>query len=123
MKRNTLLNDLIRVGVVAVIRVEDTRKILKICNAMKNGRIKAIEITLTSPEPFTVIEKLAGNSSSKTIIGAGTVLTRKDAAMAIAAGADVVKVFPATSVGPRYLKDIHGPPSANQTFSNWRRLP
>jgi len=25
------------------------------------------------------------------------------------AGADVVKVFPATSVGPAYLKDIHGP--------------
>jgi 2-dehydro-3-deoxyphosphogluconate aldolase/(4S)-4-hydroxy-2-oxoglutarate aldolase len=25
------------------------------------------------------------------------------------AGADMVKVFPATSVGPSYLKDIHGP--------------
>ena len=25
------------------------------------------------------------------------------------AGADIVKVFPATSVGPSYLKDIHGP--------------
>jgi 2-dehydro-3-deoxyphosphogluconate aldolase/(4S)-4-hydroxy-2-oxoglutarate aldolase len=25
------------------------------------------------------------------------------------AGADIVKVFPATSVGPGYLKDIHGP--------------
>jgi len=24
-------------------------------------------------------------------------------------GADIVKVFPATSVGPQYLKDIHGP--------------
>lgn len=24
-------------------------------------------------------------------------------------GADIVKIFPATSVGPQYLKDIHGP--------------
>jgi 2-dehydro-3-deoxyphosphogluconate aldolase/(4S)-4-hydroxy-2-oxoglutarate aldolase len=25
------------------------------------------------------------------------------------AGADVVKIFPATSLGPRYIKDLHGP--------------
>jgi 2-dehydro-3-deoxyphosphogluconate aldolase/(4S)-4-hydroxy-2-oxoglutarate aldolase len=25
------------------------------------------------------------------------------------AGADIVKIFPATSLGPRYIKDLHGP--------------
>ena len=36
-------------------------------------------------------------------------LTPTEILTAWSAGADVVKVFPATSVGPSYLKDIHGP--------------
>ena len=36
-------------------------------------------------------------------------LTPTEIVAAWQAGADIVKIFPATSVGPKYFKDIHGP--------------
>lgn len=150
MNKVDLLRKIEESGVVAVIRMDNTEKLLKTCEALWNGGIQAIEITLTTPNPFNAIELISKYSNGRYIVGAGTVLNRKDAQKAInagakfivspilnseiideankneivcicggftpteiyaawVAGADVVKVFPATSLGPQYLKDIHGP--------------
>ena len=150
MKKKDLLNKIEDSGVVAVIRMDDTEKLQKTCESLFEGGILAIEITLTTPDPFNVIRRLSDASNSRFIVGAGTILSQKDAQMAIEAGAqfivspifnkdiidealkndvvcicggftpteiysawlagaDIVKVFPATSAGPQYLKDIHGP--------------
>jgi 2-dehydro-3-deoxyphosphogluconate aldolase/(4S)-4-hydroxy-2-oxoglutarate aldolase len=37
------------------------------------------------------------------------VLTPSEVAAALAAGAELLKLFPAGSVGPDYLKSLHGP--------------
>lgn len=136
-------------GVVAVVRITDRTCLRAAIDAIGEGGVSAIEITMTVPNAVDVIRDLAQTLPSA-LLGAGTVLdvataraafdagarfvvspilsdalleeaTRHDAPMipgcfspteiakAVAAGASLVKVFPATSLGPGYIKDLRGP--------------
>ncbi|MCL4641606.1 MAG: bifunctional 4-hydroxy-2-oxoglutarate aldolase/2-dehydro-3-deoxy-phosphogluconate aldolase [Pseudosphingobacterium sp.] len=133
---------------VAIVRGADPKDILSIAEALYEGGIRLLEITMNSAEPLAAIEQVSNKLGDKLIIGAGTVLDSTMAKDAIHAGAhfilspildkrviettkslnrvsipgaytateiyqayqmgaDIIKVFPATS--PSYLKDIAGP--------------
>jgi 2-dehydro-3-deoxyphosphogluconate aldolase/(4S)-4-hydroxy-2-oxoglutarate aldolase len=150
MNRDGVLDVIMSSKVIAVVRMSDTNKLFKVTEAIKQGGVKAIEITMTTPSAPEIIASMAEKKSADVLIGAGTVLDPETAAQVIHAGADfvvspvtnfemirvcrrydtfvapgafspteilaawekgadVVKVFPATSVGPKYFKDIKGP--------------
>ena len=137
-------------GIVAVIRIKDPGKLQAVVDAIAEGGIRALEITMTVPGAVELIRNLAPTLPEGFILGAGTVLdaetvarvadagaryvvspvfrrqvieachARGLAAMpgcftpteildAWDAGADIVKVFPATTLGPSYLKDVRAP--------------
>ncbi|WP_017729388.1 bifunctional 4-hydroxy-2-oxoglutarate aldolase/2-dehydro-3-deoxy-phosphogluconate aldolase [Halalkalibacterium ligniniphilum] len=137
-------------GIVAVIRGATKETIVPIGEALSRGGVKALEITLETPNALRVIEHATTTLGDKAIVGAGTVLDPETASPAIMAGsqfvfsptvnvdtikitkrygvlsipgaltpteiltayehgADLIKVFPASAFGPRYLKDVHGP--------------
>jgi len=137
-------------GVVAVIRMTDTAKLMKVIEAIQKGGVKCLEITFTVPWAVDIIKEISKSVGKEFLVGAGTVLDPETARMAILAGAefivgptlnleviklchrydkvvipgaftpteiltawdagaDIVKVFPATAVGPGYFKDIKGP--------------
>jgi len=137
-------------GIVAVIRIKDPSKLRAIVDAIAEGGIRALEITMTVPGAVELIRELGPTLPAGFILGAGTVLdaetvarvadagaryvvspvfrrsvieachARDLAAMpgcftpteildAWDAGADIVKVFPATTLGPSYLKDVRAP--------------
>ena len=138
-------------GIVAVVRAESADQAIKIVEAMKDGGLEAIEITMTVPGAVAVIKKLTANfSNEEMLVGAGSVLDPETAracilagaeyivgptlseetiklcnryqkpvmpgAMSVTevqtameAGADVVKIFPATLFGPKIIKAIKGP--------------
>jgi len=139
-----------RAGIVAVIRMKDPNKLQAVVDAIAEGGIRALEITMTVPGAVDLIRDLAPRLPEGFILGAGTVLdaetvarvadagaryvvspvfrrsvidachARDLAAMpgcftpteileAWDAGADIVKVFPATTLGPSYLKDVRAP--------------
>lgn len=139
-----------RAGIVAVIRIKEPAKLRAVVDAVAEGGIRALEVTMTVPGAVGLIRQLAPTLPAGFIFGAGTVVdaetvhrvvdagarfivspvfrrpvieacqARQVAAMpgcftpteildAWDAGASVVKVFPATTLGPGYLKDIHGP--------------
>lgn len=150
MKRAIILETLERSGIIAVIRLRSADKLTEIIDALISGGIRALEITMTTPNAVEIIRDTSQNLSADFIIGAGTVLDSDTAVAVIRAGAqfvvspvfkpeiisvahqydkvaipgafsateilaawesgaDMVKVFPATVLGPRYFKDIHGP--------------
>lgn len=150
MTKEKVLETIFQTKVVAVIRMADSGKLLKVVEAVQAGGVKAIEITMTVPDAIEVIRAMARNKPAGVVIGAGSVLDPETARAAILAGAefvvspvtnldtirlcirygvpvmpgaltpteivtawqagaDIVKIFPATSVGPKYFKDIHGP--------------
>ncbi len=137
-------------GVVAVIRMKEADKLRAVIDALLEGGVRALELTMTVPGAIGLIEKLAKDVPGEFLLGAGTVLDPETARQVILAGAryivapvlnldvirlchrydvaampgcftpteiltawdagaDVVKVFPATALGPGFFKDIRGP--------------
>jgi 2-dehydro-3-deoxyphosphogluconate aldolase/(4S)-4-hydroxy-2-oxoglutarate aldolase len=137
-------------GVVAVIRLKDPGKLRAVVDAMADGGVRALEVTMTVPGAVDLIRALAPSLPDGFLLGAGTVTDAATAHAVIDAGArfvvgpvfrpeviaacharevpampgcfspteilaahecgaDIVKVFPATMLGPQYLKDVRAP--------------
>lgn len=137
-------------GVVAVIRMDDRAKVMPVFDALMEGGVKCIEITMSTPKAIDAIEEVASKLPSGMLLGVGTVLDAETARAAILAGAeyvvspitdfdtirlcqrydkvvipgaytpteivraweagaDIVKVFPASVGGPGYIKALRGP--------------
>jgi 2-dehydro-3-deoxyphosphogluconate aldolase/(4S)-4-hydroxy-2-oxoglutarate aldolase len=150
MDKEQCLTELIGSGVVAVIRTSSGDELVNVCQALADGGVKGVEITMTSPGAIEAIYEASRILKDKAIIGAGSVLDPETArAVMLAgadfvvgptlnlelirlcnrygkivipgafspteilaawqAGADVVKVFPATRLGPSFIKDVLGP--------------
>lgn len=150
MMKEEQLRKLTDTGIVAVIRAQDGDELVSICEALVEGGILGVEITMTSPGATEAIYEAAKVLKGKAILGAGSVLDPETARVAMLAGADfivspilnqevialckrygkivipgafspteilsaweagadVIKVFPATQLGPSFLKDISGP--------------
>ena len=148
--RTDIVTAIEEAGVVAVIRLQEPDKLRAVVEAIGQGGIRAIEVTMTVPGAVELIRQLAPTLPAGFILGAGTVLDPETAQQVIDAGAqfvvspvfrrgvidachdrgvavmpgcftpteildawdagaDVVKVFPATSLGPNFFKDVRGP--------------
>ena len=78
-------------GVIAVVRAENEEQAMKITDAVKNGGVEAIEITMTVPGAINVIKQLTNEySRDEILIGAGSVLDAETARSCILAGAEYI---------------------------------
>nr|WP_204671841.1 bifunctional 4-hydroxy-2-oxoglutarate aldolase/2-dehydro-3-deoxy-phosphogluconate aldolase [Gracilibacillus alcaliphilus] len=146
----TTLQEIYTHRLVAIIRGVPGAEIMNVVEALYQGGIRIIEITVDTPNVFQWIAKVREIYQDQIVVGAGTVLDAETARAAIMAGAqfilsptvdketiaitkrygavsipgamtpteiltafesggDIIKVFPATVLGPGYLKDIKGP--------------
>lgn len=85
-----LLQRLIESGVIAVIRRVPADKADQVAQALVDGGVTALEVTVDSPGAFETIQRLSVNLKNKAIVGAGTVIDSESARLAIAAGADFI---------------------------------
>ena len=137
-------------GIVAVIRIKEPERLKAVVDAIAEGGIRVLEVTMTVPGAVELIAELAPRMPAGFLLGAGTVVDAATAGRVIDAGArfivspvyrqevidashkrgiafmpgcfspteiltayecgaDIVKVFPATALGPQYVKDIRAP--------------
>jgi 2-dehydro-3-deoxyphosphogluconate aldolase/(4S)-4-hydroxy-2-oxoglutarate aldolase len=137
-------------GVVGIIRMKDPAKLPGVVQALADGGVRTLEITMTVPGAVDLIRQTAASLPPGFLLGAGTVVDVETTHRVIEAGAtfivspvfrpemiaaahehdvpilpgcfspteilaawdagaDMIKVFPATALGPAYLRDIHGP--------------
>lgn len=82
--------DIERKGIVAVIRNATLNTIIPIAQALQEGGVTALEITMETPKALQMIEKLRSEFANDTTVGAGTVLDAETARAAILAGAQFV---------------------------------
>lgn len=149
-RRDSIAAAVEQAGIVAIIRMKEPEKVRAVVDAIAEGGIRALEVTMTVPGAVDLIRELAPTMPAGFVLGAGTVLDAETAARVIDAGArfivspvfrpaviaachrqdvaampgcftpteileawdagaDVVKVFPATALGPSYLKDVRAP--------------
>lgn len=98
-KRIEIIRELELNAAVAVIRLSDSTKLIKVCEAIFMGGVKSIEITMTVPNANEVIKEAIKQLGDHMLIGVGTVLTPAIAQRAIDAGANYV-------VSPIFKRDI-----------------
>ncbi len=137
-------------AVVAIIRLPTSEALRHVIDALAEGGVTAVEVTMTVPDAVRLIAEIAPTLPAHILLGAGTVLDAPTADAVIAAGArfvvspvfrpaivervhaasvpaipgcfspteiadawqagaDIVKLFPATPLGPAYIRDVHGP--------------
>src|SRR5437899_1038988 len=137
-------------GIVAVIRLKDPATLRAVVDAMAEGGVRALEVTMTVPRAVEMIRELAPTLPAGFLLGAGTVIDVATARAVIDAGAsfvvgpvfrpeviaacherdvpampgcfspteilaahecgaDIIKVFPATALGPQFIRDVRAP--------------
>ncbi len=141
---------IVECGVIAIVRLRAGGDLVGVARALRDGGIRAIEFTMTTPGALDALEGARREMGDDVLLGAGTVLDPETARLAILAGArfvvapavnletielcrrysvlavpgaftpteilsawqsgaDLVKVFPAGSLGPQYIRDVHAP--------------
>lgn len=137
-------------GVIAIMRADSPDLLLSAAEALLDGGLNAIEVTMTTPGAIDVISEATARFKEEVVFGVGSVLDAETARAAILAGAqfvvgptldvgtialcrrysvpvvpgaftpteiitawdagaDMVKVFPASFFGPAYLKAVRAP--------------
>src|SRR5205823_12235577 len=148
--RTTTVRTIEAHGVVAVIRLKDAARLRAVVDALAEGGVRALEVTMTVPGAVDLIRALAPSLPAGFLLGAGTVTDAATARAVIDAGAcfvvgpvfrpeviaacherdvpampgcfspteilaahesgaDIVKVFPATMLGPQFIRDVRAP--------------
>jgi 2-dehydro-3-deoxyphosphogluconate aldolase/(4S)-4-hydroxy-2-oxoglutarate aldolase len=75
------------IGIVPVVRASSSREACFAAEAVCQGGIPIVEITMTVPGAIEVIRELAKSCGSEVLIGAGTVLNAEDARRCFGVGA------------------------------------
>jgi 2-dehydro-3-deoxyphosphogluconate aldolase/(4S)-4-hydroxy-2-oxoglutarate aldolase len=151
-QQQEIADQIIACGAVAVIRMPEAGRLVRMAEALRKGGITAIEVTMTTPGALDAIEKVARRmeDDEDVVVGVGSVIDAEmvrqaagagaqfavspivkrevveashDRGMPVApgaltpteiqtaheAGADLVKVFPASTVGMKYCRAVHAP--------------
>ena len=138
------------IGIIAIVRTNAETDLLRVSEALAEGGVRAMEITLPTPGALDAIKLIREKLSTALRIGAGTVLDAADARAAYEAGAefivtptlqpdtvafcreyglpiacgcftptealaahragaDFIKLFPADTLGPAYVRALLAP--------------
>ena len=90
MGRNTVIKEIVDVGLIPVIRASSSTEAIGIAKAIAAGGVSIVEVTMTVPRALYVIEKITDYFGDKVLVGAGTVLDSESTRSAMLAGAEFV---------------------------------
>lgn len=79
-----------RLPLIAILRGITSDEVVAVGEALVNAGFAIIEIPLNSPTPFESIRRLQAALGSRTLIGAGTVMSAEDVSRVIQAGGRLI---------------------------------
>lgn len=97
MNKSEVLKQIKDTGVIPVVRATTADEAMRAIDAIREGGISVLEITMTVPGAVGVIEQVAARFGNDALVGAGTVLDAETAKACIAAGAQFI-VSPALNM-------------------------
>src|SRR5437867_260947 len=97
MNKSKTITRIIETGLIPVVRAESSDIAMRAIDAIKEGGISVLEITMTVPGAIRVIEEVARRFGEDAVVGAGTVLDAETARACILSGAQFV-VSPALNL-------------------------
>ncbi|MCY4171726.1 MAG: bifunctional 4-hydroxy-2-oxoglutarate aldolase/2-dehydro-3-deoxy-phosphogluconate aldolase [Bacteroidetes bacterium] len=90
MNRKSRIQEITKIGAIAVIRLNETLPLKPVTEALFNGGIRATEVTLTTPNALSTIEELRQFHGPEMLIGAGSVITKQQVQDVALAGGDFI---------------------------------
>jgi len=90
MSKAAVLQTIRDIGIIPVVRAQSAEEAMLAIDAIREGGISILEITMTVPGAVGVIEEVANRYSGDALVGAGTVLDGDTARACILAGARFV---------------------------------
>ena len=90
MKKNEKLDMIRETGVIAIMRAQSSEQLIAAAEAIRQGGVRVIEVTMTTPGALDVIAQAAGRFGDDVLFGAGSVLDAETARAAILAGAGFI---------------------------------
>jgi 2-dehydro-3-deoxyphosphogluconate aldolase / (4S)-4-hydroxy-2-oxoglutarate aldolase len=97
MDKTEVIQAITDVGVIPVVRAKSAEEAMTAIDAIREGGISVLEITMTVPGAVKMIEEVSRRYGSEALIGAGTVLDPETAHACIQAGARFI-VSPALNL-------------------------
>jgi 2-dehydro-3-deoxyphosphogluconate aldolase/(4S)-4-hydroxy-2-oxoglutarate aldolase len=97
MSKTEVIQQIREIGLVPVVRAASADEAMRVIDAIKEGGVSVLEITMTVPGAVRVIEEAAARYGPDVLVGAGTVLDAETARACILAGAQFV-VSPALNL-------------------------
>lgn len=77
-------------GIVAIVRARSAEQIIPLTQALLDGGVDCVEVTMTTPNALGAIRQASDHFGQRALVGVGTVLDAATARAAIAAGAQYV---------------------------------
>jgi len=90
MEKREIFTKMVDEGLIPVIRVASASEAIDVANAIKEGGVSFIEITMSVQGAIDVIKELTGRYKDEIIMGAGTVLDPETGRAALLAGAQFI---------------------------------
>src|SRR4051812_12306849 len=90
MSKSKVIQQILEIGILPVIRATSSDEALRVIDAIKEGGVSTMEITMTVPGAVRVMEDVATRFGSDVLVGAGTVLDAETARICILSGAQFV---------------------------------
>jgi 2-dehydro-3-deoxyphosphogluconate aldolase/(4S)-4-hydroxy-2-oxoglutarate aldolase len=90
MEKREIFDRMISEGLIPVIRVTSAQAAMDVADAIKEGGVTFIEITMSVPGAIDVIKELTRKYKDDIILGAGTVLDPETGRAALLAGAQFI---------------------------------
>jgi 2-dehydro-3-deoxyphosphogluconate aldolase/(4S)-4-hydroxy-2-oxoglutarate aldolase len=87
MTRDQVKARIIEIGIVPVVRAASPEQAMRAAEAVCEGGISAVEVTMTVPGAVEVIAQLSRSNGADVLVGAGTVLDAETAKRCLDAGA------------------------------------
>ena len=97
MNKADVIKQIIETGVIPVVRATSADEARRAIDAIREGGISVLEITMTVPGAVGVIEQLSKKYGNDVLVGAGTVLDPETARACVLSGAQFV-VSPALNI-------------------------
>jgi 2-dehydro-3-deoxyphosphogluconate aldolase / (4S)-4-hydroxy-2-oxoglutarate aldolase len=88
--KNAVLGRIAETGLVPVVRAQSAEEAMKAIDAIREGGVPVLEITMTVPRAISLMEEVSKRYASEVVLGAGTVLDADTARACILAGAQFV---------------------------------
>jgi 2-dehydro-3-deoxyphosphogluconate aldolase/(4S)-4-hydroxy-2-oxoglutarate aldolase len=90
MTKQDVLKKVAEVGLVPVVRAQSADEAMKVVDAIREGGVPVLEITMTVPGAIGLMEQMARRFGADVVLGAGTVLDPETARACILSGAAFV---------------------------------